>query len=167
MPLLLAVLAAVCLVAPGAHASRAPDTGPSPAWHAPVDGAVVHGFDPPARPWLPGHRGVDLAAPPGTPVVAPTSGTVTFAGQVGGKPVLVVSHGELRSTFEPVRAHREVGDRVGRGDVVGEVTDETTVLHCSPATCLHWGVRRGEAYLDPLALLGLAPPVVLLPSPAH
>ena len=36
----------------------------------PLDGspAVVRGFDPPPQPWLPGHRGVDLAAPPGAVV---------------------------------------------------------------------------------------------------
>jgi hypothetical protein len=31
---------------------------------------------------------------------------------------------------------------------------------CPVAACLHWGLRRGEVYLDPLSLL--APPEVRL-----
>lgn len=159
------VLVAAALVAGNAGSGRALEAAGPASWHAPVDGAVVRGFDPPARPWSPGHRGVDLAASAGTPVRAPAAGAVTFAGQVGGKPVVVVSHGELRSTFEPVEARRAVGDRVARGDVVGVVTGDTAVHHCDATGCLHWGVRRGEAYVDPLALLGRAEPVVLLPQP--
>ena len=34
--------------------------------------------------------------------------------------------------------------------------------HCAPVTCLHWGVLRGRAYLDPLAFVGRAR-IVLLP----
>jgi hypothetical protein len=37
--------------------------------------------------------------------------------------------------------------------------------HCAPATCLHWGVRRGDVYLDPLQLVGTGPPVLLPLSP--
>jgi murein DD-endopeptidase MepM/ murein hydrolase activator NlpD len=158
-------LGAVGLVS-GAGPGHALATGPPGPWDPPVDGAVQQLFDPPALPWSPGHRGVDLDAPPGTPVRSPAAGAVTFAGQVGGKPVVVVSHGALRSTFEPVEARRSVGEPVVRGDVVGTVTDDTAAHHCDATGCLHWGVRRGEAYLDPLVLLGRAAPVVLLPQPA-
>jgi hypothetical protein len=49
---------------------------------------------------------------------------------------------------------------VQRGDLVGRVG--AAPGHCAPAACLHWGVRRGEAYLDPVALV--APRrVILLP----
>ncbi|WP_407318309.1 M23 family metallopeptidase [Isoptericola halotolerans] len=160
------LLVTTALVLTGAGAGRALDVSRDASWHAPVGGAVVRAFDPPAQPWLPGHRGVDLTAPPGTPVTAPAAGTVTFAGPVGGKPVVVVSHGSLRSTLEPVEAWRTVGDRVARGDVVGVTTDDTVTHHCVATACLHWGVRRGEAYLDPLVLLGRAVPVVLLPQSA-
>ena len=36
--------------------------------------------------------------------------------------------------------------------------------HCAPATCLHWGLRRGEAYLDPMQWVLAGGPVVLLPA---
>ncbi|MFD2025564.1 peptidoglycan DD-metalloendopeptidase family protein [Promicromonospora aerolata] len=39
----------------------------------------------------------------------------------------------------------------------------TTASHCAPRSCLHWGVRRGERYIDPLSLL-YRPPIVLLPD---
>ncbi|MCL2423789.1 MAG: M23 family metallopeptidase, partial [Micrococcales bacterium] len=54
-----------------------------------------------------------------------------------------------------------VGDQVLPGDPVGVVVD-STASHCSPTTCLHWGVRRGEQYIDPMLLLG--GPIVLLPD---
>ena len=41
-------------------------------------------------------------------------------------------------------------------------TVAATPGHCAPATCLHWGVLRGETYLDPLVLVG-AVRVMLLP----
>ena len=34
--------------------------------------------------------------------------------------------------------------------------------HCFPEACLHWGLLQGEAYLDPLSLVG-GGPIRLLP----
>ena len=45
---------------------------------------VVRRFSPPPHPWLPGHRGVDLAGRPGAVVRAAGAGTVVFAGTVAG-----------------------------------------------------------------------------------
>ncbi|GAA2036100.1 hypothetical protein GCM10009740_29030 [Terrabacter terrae] len=134
-------------------------------WVWPLDPRpeVVRRFDRPDQPWLPGHRGVDLAASVGQPVLAPTEGQVTWSGVVAGRSVVVVSHeGGLRSTFEPVAAAVSLGTPVRRGEGVGVVT--ATPGHCAPRTCLHWGVVRGESYLDPLSLVGRAR-VVLLPVP--
>ncbi len=118
-------------------------------------------FDPPRVRWGSGHRGVDVGAGIGTPIRAPTEGTVTFAGLVAGREVLVVAHaGGLRSTFEPVFATLATGARVAAGDVVGVLT--AAQGHCGPAACLHWGVLRGSEYLDPLRFL--QSPVVLLPN---
>lgn len=120
-------------------------------------------FDPPARAWTSGHRGVDLAATVGQPVLAPTDGRVSWTGVIAGRAVVVVLHdGGLRSTFEPVAAARPVGTFVTRGDAIGQVT--STPGHCAPRTCLHWGVLRGETYLDPLTFVGRAR-VILLPLP--
>ena len=129
---------------------------------SPVPGPVVVGFDPPDRPWLSGHRGVDLVAEPGSAVRAVAAGRVVFAGQVGGKPVVVVSHGELRTTYEPVRATLGVGAKVGTGEQVGTLVAGHP---CPGGTCLHWGLRRGEEYLDPLRLLE-ASKLRLLPAEA-
>ncbi|WP_158609560.1 M23 family metallopeptidase [Cellulomonas triticagri] len=130
------------------------------AWRAPVaDLRVVAPFDAPARPWLAGHRGVDLDAPVGTPVLAPRAGVVTYAGWVVDRPVLTVRHDDgLRSSVEPVDALVEVGARVVAGGVVGLVAEGRT--HCTP-TCVHWGVRDGDVYLDPMLLLRGATVVLL------
>ena len=68
---------------------------------------MLRAFDPPAKPWLSGHRGVDLqAAHDGAPVTSPAAGTVSFVGVVVDRPVITIDHGDgLRSSFEPVREH--------------------------------------------------------------
>jgi murein DD-endopeptidase MepM/ murein hydrolase activator NlpD len=116
--------------------------------------SVARGFDPPAHPWLAGHRGVDLAGAVGSPVFAAGPGTVVFAGRVAGRGVVSVAHaGGLRSTYEPVIALVAAGDPVAAGEALG--TLEAGHPGCPVAACLHWGARRGAAYVDPLALLGL------------
>ena len=116
-------------------------------------------------PWSPGHRGVDLSAGPGAAVRAPAAGRVSFAGSVAGRPVLSLDHGAgLVSSFEPVRASAPVGTVVAAGQVVGRLAGGPG--HCSPAVCLHWGVRSAGRYVDPLLLLAaFRGPVVLLPLP--
>ena len=144
-------------------ATQGASTPSAALWGWPLDPEpeVVRRFDPPDQPWLPGHRGVDLAATLGQPVRAPAEGRISWSGVVAGRAVVVVAHdGGLRSTFEPVAAAAPVGTAVGRGDTVGVLT--ATPGHCATRTCLHWGVLRGESYLDPLSFLGRAP-VVLLP----
>ncbi|MFI1973106.1 hypothetical protein BLA24_23240 [Streptomyces cinnamoneus] len=134
---------------------------------------VVGAWDPPPVRWAAGHRGVDLAARPGTPVRAAAPGRVSFAGTVAGLGVVSVELGPgLRTTYEPVRATVREGDRVAAGDVVG-VLQAGVLPHCrggaggASAGCLHWGLRRGEVYLDPLSLLPAwmlrRPPSRLLP----
>ncbi|MFI5888823.1 murein hydrolase activator EnvC family protein [Actinoplanes sp. NPDC051513] len=115
---------------------------------------VVRRFDPPPRPWLAGHRGVDLAAAPSAEVVAAGAGTVVFAGEVAGRGVVSVAHpGGLRTTYEPVTATVAVGDRLALGDPIGRLAAGHP--GCAAPACLHWGLRRDDLYLDPLALLGL------------
>lgn len=128
-------------------------------------------FDPPEQEWGAGHRGVDLVAPAGTRVVSPGPGVVTFAGQVARRGVVVVTHPDgLRTSLEPVAASVPVGTAVTAGAVIGVVEgspagpgDGTTGTHCAPRSCVHWGVRRGERYIDPLSLLD-RPLIVLLPG---
>ncbi|WP_433296961.1 murein hydrolase activator EnvC family protein [Actinoplanes sp. CA-030573] len=111
-------------------------------------------FDPPPQPWLAGHRGVDLAGAPSTVVRAAGAGTVVFAGTVAGRGVVSVAHaGGLRTTYEPVSATVAVGAHVARGDPLGLL--DAGHPGCPAGACLHWGLRRGRLYLDPLVLLGL------------
>jgi murein DD-endopeptidase MepM/ murein hydrolase activator NlpD len=130
--------------------------GALPGWQwplRPVPDRIVHDFAPPAEPWLPGHRGVDLAGRAGEPVRAAGSGVVSFAGSIAGVGVVAVTSGPLRTTYQPVRATVHRGDQVAGGEVIGRLS--LAGSHCAPAACLHWGLLRGEDYLDPLALLGL------------
>ena len=121
---------------------------------------VVAAFAPPATSYGPGHRGVDLRGRVGQPVRAAEAGTVTFAGRLAGRGVVVVSHGDTRTTYEPVEATVAVGDEVPAGAALG--TLQLFGSHCFPRSCLHWGLLRGDTYLDPLSLVG-AQPVRLLP----
>ncbi len=115
---------------------------------------VVRSFDPPPQPWRAGHRGVDLAGAPGATVVAASPGTVLFAGAVAGRGVVSVAHpGGLRTTYEPVLASVGVGDVVAAGEPVGTLV--AGHRGCAVAACLHWGLRRGDVYLDPRVLVGL------------
>lgn len=121
---------------------------------------VVAGFDPPSQTWSAGHRGVDLSGSVGQPVRSALDGEIAFAGTIAGRGVVVVRHGARRTTYEPVAATVRPGERVAAGSVIG--TLQVGRSHCFPATCLHWGLREGDTYLDPLTLLG-GGPVRLLP----
>jgi murein DD-endopeptidase MepM/ murein hydrolase activator NlpD len=146
-------------------AGAIPPHGSSFGW--PLDGTprVVRRFDPPPSPWLPGHRGVDLAAPVGAPVRAAGAGVVHFAGRVAGRGVVSVAHPNgLRTTYEPVDPTVQTGDHVLAGTQLGLLA--AGHAGCPEPACLHWGLRRGSTYLDPLALLGLAR-VRLLPFAAR
>lgn len=111
----------------------------------PVEGPVGARFDAPTR-YGPGHRGVDLQVPVGTPVRASAPGRVTFAGRVVDAVWVTVDHGALRTTVGPLsRMLVQRGDRVVRGSVLGA----SGRAHGEPA--VHWSVRRGDTYLDPLA----------------
>jgi murein DD-endopeptidase MepM/ murein hydrolase activator NlpD len=152
---------------PGVAASASPPgmaTGSlTVAWQWPLrpfPDEVVHGFDPPDDRWGSGHRGVDLLGRPGEDVHAAGAGVVTYAGLLAGRGVVTITHGALRSTYEPVRPVLHVGDRVRAGQVVA--TLDLLGGHCLPRACLHWGLIRGVTYLDPLSVVG-AGPVRLLP----
>lgn len=136
-----------------------PDLGGSD-YRAPTVGSVLRLFDPPAHRWSTGHRGVDIASDDGV-VGAPGAGVITFSGTVVDRGVVTITHADgLRTSLEPVADAPPAGTTVQAGDPVGVVE---AVGHCRRA-CVHWGVRRGETYLDPLSLLGREP-VVLLPVP--
>ena len=145
---LLLVVGPTVLPAPTATA----DTEPEGVWPLAPGPDVVRPFEPPPAPWAAGHRGVDLAGHPGQVVHAALGGTVGFVGPIGGKPVVTVIHGARRTTYEPVVATVVPGQEVSGGEAIGRLV--VTDSHCFPAVCLHWGLIRGEDYLDPLSLVG-------------
>ncbi|MFC8368712.1 MULTISPECIES: M23 family metallopeptidase [unclassified Streptomyces] len=176
---LLVVLTLAALLAPpppglsaagaGAVAPTGEDAGTPAvgrAWPVGVRPRVLRGWEPPATVYGRGHRGVDLAAPPGTPVRAVAAGRVSFAGRVAGKGVVSVEltgtgDPPLRTTYEPVRASVTEDDEVTAGEVIGTV--EPTGSHCA-APCVHWGLLRNDTYLNPLTLL---PPWLLPRGPSR
>ncbi|MDJ0776854.1 MAG: M23 family metallopeptidase [Gammaproteobacteria bacterium] len=107
----------------------------------------------PRRP----HYGIDIAAPNGTPVVAPADGIVTLAHPDtyfnGG--LIAVDHGHgLSSWFSHLsRLLVKEGARVKRGDKIAEVgsTGRSTGPH------LDWRINLFERRLDPSLLVGPMP----------
>ncbi|MCA2221414.1 M23 family metallopeptidase [Nonomuraea sp. NEAU-L178] len=133
-----------------------PAAADRPTWRWPLDGhpRVLRHFAPPPAPWLSGHRGVDLAAAPTTPVVAAGSGIVRFAAPLAGRGVVTIEHTDgLRTTYLPVNASVRRDQRVAPGTRLGVI--ERPAGHCRES-CLHWGLKRGSHYLNPLLLLGQA-----------
>jgi murein DD-endopeptidase MepM/ murein hydrolase activator NlpD len=126
-------------------------------WAWPVVGPVLRPYDPPEDPYGTGHRGIDIGAAVGTPVLAVDAGTVTFAGPVGGQLFVTVDHGAgLSSTYSwlsSVQVRR--GQIVARGTQLGL----TGIGHPgATAPHLHLGAKQDGAYVDPMTLLG-PPPV--------
>lgn len=160
--LVVVVLLAGSLFLGPSPASAAGEPDPVGVWPLSPVPDVVERFDPPSAPWGSGHRGVDLLGHVGQSVRAALPGRVSFAGVLAGRGIVVVDHGETRTTYEPVAATAAVGDVVAAGETIGTLTSLQS--HCLPSACLHWGWIRNadDTYLDPLRLVG-ATPVRLLP----
>ncbi|MEP7055161.1 MAG: M23 family metallopeptidase [Actinomycetota bacterium] len=137
---------------------------PAGTWRPPLPLplTVVRAFDPPSVRWAAGHRGVDLAAPVEATVRAAGAGRVSYAGRLAGRGVVVVVHGTLRTTYEPVSASVHVGDQVSAGDPIASLQAGHDPARPA-AGVLHWGLLRGDTYLDPMSLLTAPLPVRLLP----
>jgi murein DD-endopeptidase MepM/ murein hydrolase activator NlpD len=132
-----------------------------PPLRLPVRGVVVRGFEAPAGPYGPGHRGIDVRAPVGTPVAAPAAGTVTFAGRVAGSAwVSVAVAAGVVVTVGPLLAVAVgAGDRVATLAPVGR-------LAAGHGDAVHLSLRVDGAYVDPLPWLVDRPRPRLAPLPA-
>ncbi|WP_026460140.1 M23 family metallopeptidase [Schaalia suimastitidis] len=135
-------------------AASAADTSTLPRWLWPTGGPVrvLRAFDPPEQPWHPGHRGVDLDVPIGSPVLSPAAGTVVYAGVIVDRPVVSIDVGghlyPLRTTFEPVEAVVAAGEYVEAGQHIGYVVEGH-----SPGN-LHWGAKTSSRHwVNPLRFL--------------
>jgi murein DD-endopeptidase MepM/ murein hydrolase activator NlpD len=155
LALTITVFALMLVASLGTLARGTQERVPPWTWPLKPPPTVVNGFDPPEDPWGSGHRGVDLLGQPGQSVMAVAAGSVSFAGRIAGRGVVVVRHGALRSTYEPVTPMVDVGDKVAAADPIATLT--TAHSHCLPATCLHLGAKRGDVYLDPMDFLGGGP----------
>lgn len=94
------------------------------------------------------HTGIDLSAKVGAPIHATAAGVVRSAGPRGGYGNAVeIDHGNGLTTLYAHASSLAVkpGDRVERGDVIGEVgaTGRATGPH------LHFEVRNGGRPIDP------------------
>ncbi len=98
------------------------------------------------------HEGVDIAAPPGTPVHAADSGAVIFAGSLHGYGnTVIIRHDDHYAT---VYGHNEVnlvreGDRVARGQTIAEIGRSGRTSGAN----LHFEVRRDNVARNPLGFL--------------
>ncbi len=97
------------------------------------------------------HKGVDFAAPAGTPIRATGDGVVEFVGtQRGyGKVVVIQHHGKYSTLYAHMSGfarHLRKGDKVAQGTVIGYVgsTGYATGPH------LHYEFRIGDEHADPL-----------------
>ena len=163
---LLTILAsAIAAVLSGGGLASAADPPCSPrrgetvwAWPLQENGragpAILRPFQPPRHRWDAGHRGVDLAGYARAPVLAAGAGVVLYAGRLIDRGVVVIGHGVIRTSYEPVEAGLAVGTSVSVGERIG-ILDPG---HCASAPCLHWGLLTGHGhgatYFDPLLLLG-------------
>jgi murein DD-endopeptidase MepM/ murein hydrolase activator NlpD len=136
-------------------------------WNAPLPEplSVSAEFHAPLTPYGAGHRGLDLAATDSEVLLAPTNGVVSFAGQVGGKPVVSFQTTDgLRVSFEPACTQLVAGASVSAGSLLGTVCALGSqslaggalgyTSHCAPLLCLHWGVRNQFGYLSPRLFWG-------------
>ncbi len=114
----------------------------------PVDGSPVRRFAPDGR--YSGHWGVDWGIPVGTSVAAAGPGTISFTGVVAGNLTVTVDHGGgLRTSYSYLGSVLvEKGQHVDVSSVIGT----SGRSHGFPG--LHFSVRVGDTYVDPLSIIG-------------
>lgn len=99
------------------------------------------------------HWGVDIAAPTGTPVLAPAAGLITLVHAdmyfSGGTVFLDHGHGLISAFLHFDEILVEVGDYVTQGEVIGRVGESgrATGPH------LDWRISLGDIRIDPMLLL--------------
>jgi murein DD-endopeptidase MepM/ murein hydrolase activator NlpD len=126
-------------------------------WTRPVAGPLVRPFVAPISRFGPGHRGVDFATEPGTRVRAAGPGIVVFAGTIAHERYIVILHRDhLRTSYSYLGAMKvRRGQRVREGQVIATTGRRS----------LHFGLRDGFEYEDPMTLFATGPPD--LPAVVH
>lgn len=127
-------------------------TSGSYCWPLNISGTITSNFgyrDAPTAGASSYHKGIDIAAPMGTSVVAAKEGTVTTASyQSAAGNYIMVYHGNSTYTvyMHLSAIHVSVGQKVSQGEVIGAVgsTGVSTGPH------LHFGVNVNGSYVNPL-----------------
>jgi murein DD-endopeptidase MepM/ murein hydrolase activator NlpD len=125
---------------------------------APLEGVVTSNFgvrDDPMTGAKRFHGGIDIAAPAGAEIKAPSGGKVTFSGTAKGYGNLVeIDHGDGRVSRYGHNAVNlvSVGDEVKAGQAIATVgsTGRATGAH------LHFEVRAGGKPVDPSVMIRAA-----------
>ena len=118
-----------------------------------------------AGSWMPNtltHRGrnhaaIDIYSATGTPIVAPSSGTViaSASGKIGGNYVRIRGDDGVIYYFAHMaqRSHLQKGQRIGRADVIGAVGNSGSARNTKPH--LHFSMRSGstKAPINPVPYL--------------
>ncbi len=129
--------------------STSADSSPSSSglvW--PVSGPVVSGY---GWRWGRMHEGIDIAAGYGTPIRAAASGTVIYAGWMGGYGnLIIIDHGNgLATAYAHQTSFVVGGGAVSQGQTIGYVG---CTGHCY-GPHLHFEVRANGGAVDPLGYL--------------
>jgi murein DD-endopeptidase MepM/ murein hydrolase activator NlpD len=106
------------------------------------------------------HYGADLAAPVGAPIRAPAAGLVSFAetGMHFEGGLILIDHGQglVTAYLHQSRVVVATGDRVKRGQLIGEVGQEGRAT--GPHLC--WRMKWRGRNMDPTLLVGVVAPSV-------
>ena len=123
----------------------------------PIDGArLSSGFGRRKHPVLGYtklHKGVDFAAPRGTPIYAAGNGTITYAGRKGsfGKYIRIRHNGTYATAYAHMKGIRKgirKGTRVSQGQIIGYVgtTGRSTGPH------LHYEIFKNNRQANPMRI---------------
>jgi murein DD-endopeptidase MepM/ murein hydrolase activator NlpD len=131
------------------YSQASTDSSPSASgfiW--PVSGPVVSPF---GWRWGRMHEGVDIAAGYGTPIAAAASGTVIYAGWMGGYGnLIIIDHGGgIATAYAHQSSFAVGGGPVSQGQTIGYIG---CTGHCF-GPHLHFEVRVNGSAVDPLGYL--------------
>ena len=121
-------------------------TGSPSSYTQPVAGVITDFFRPPAHVGDRGNRGWEYTVQPGSEIRAAQDGVVHFAGQIAGTYYVSINHADgLKTT------HTDVADiQVSKSEPV----TQGQLLASTASAQFHFGVLRGDEYIDPASLFG-------------
>lgn len=138
----------------------APVTAPDdPPTNWPVRGDVISSYgrqtnEDGTSAW---NTGMSFSAAAGSPVIAPASGTIAFAGEKDGVGQVVIAHAEgVTSHFSNVVTPHAAGDAVTSGMAFAQISSGNGLSDAATAGNLsrvYFEVRRGELAISPESLL--------------